>query len=137
MLIISFLLGLSFIPFCTICEFKIRRFCGMLKFANNENEQKLQNITPYMRWEIGSDQWYRCASCWNILNPSTFELDHIRPTCDEVNNTRKNLQLLCRLCHGIKTAHVDRPIWLTLNRKKKKHVNKIHLKVDTQSAFHA
>ena len=119
--ILIFFMGIFFLPMCTFCTFKIHKLCGFLKFTSEDNDHKSQKITPRMKWEIGFDQSYKCATCWRTLNPSTFELDHILPQCGEINNKRKNLQLLCRLCHGIKTSTIDRPFWLIMNKKKSKN----------------
>lgn len=48
----------------------------------------------------------RCAHCGNYIRPEDIvEVDHIKPRSEGGNDSYKNLQLLHRHCHDVKTAN--------------------------------
>lgn len=52
---------------------------------------------------VGARQKWRCATC-NILLPSSYEVDHVKPLWDGGPNCfETNAQALCPTCHATKT----------------------------------
>lgn len=68
----------------------------------NTPTSKLRKVSDQLKKIVASQQHWNCLKCKNILD-ATYEVDHIIALEDGGNNDIKNLQALCRNCHGKKT----------------------------------
>ena len=68
----------------------------------NTPTSKLRKVSDQLKKIVASQQHWNCRKCKNILD-ATYEVDHIIALEDGGNNDIKNLQALCRNCHGKKT----------------------------------
>ena len=68
----------------------------------NTPTSKLRKVSDQLKKIVASQQHWNCRKCKNILD-ATYEVDHILALEDGGNNDIKNLQALCRNCHGKKT----------------------------------
>ena len=70
---------------------------------NGEKGKKVKrNVSEQMKKYVAANQEWKCLECKNILDAS-YEVDHIIPLYKGGDNDSKNLQALCRNCHGSKT----------------------------------
>lgn len=69
--------------------------------------------------------WFRaegnCRSCKVKIAPGHEEYDHILPTALGGKATLANCQVLCRACHGVKTAKEDVPRIRKADRQRRYH----------------
>jgi len=69
--------------------------------------------------------WFRaegkCRSCGVKIAPGGEEYDHILPTALGGKATLANCQVLCRACHGVKTAKEDIPRIRKADRQRRYH----------------
>ena len=71
-------------------------------YLPNTPTSKLRKVSDQLKKIVASQQHWNCMKCKNILD-ATYEVDHILALEDGGNNDIKNLQALCRNCHGKKT----------------------------------
>lgn len=71
-------------------------------YPQNTPTSKLRKVSDQLKKIVASQQHWNCRKCKNILD-ATYEVDHILALEDGGNNDIKNLQALCRNCHGKKT----------------------------------
>ena len=69
---------------------------------SNTPTSKLRKVSDQLKKIVASQQLWNCKKCKNVLD-ATYEVDHIIALEDGGNNDIKNLQALCRNCHGKKT----------------------------------
>ena len=62
-----------------------------------------RRVSGHQKKYVASRQKWKCNSCNELLDYS-YEVDHIIPLYQGGNNHIKNLQALCRNCHGKKTV---------------------------------
>jgi 5-methylcytosine-specific restriction protein A len=69
--------------------------------------------------------WFRaegkCRECKVKIAPGGEEYDHILPTALGGKATLANCQVLCRACHGVKTAKEDIPRIRKSDRQRRYH----------------
>jgi 5-methylcytosine-specific restriction protein A len=69
--------------------------------------------------------WFRaegkCRECKVKIAPGGEEYDHILPTALGGKATLANCQVLCRACHGVKTAKEDIPRIRKADRQRRYH----------------
>ncbi len=63
-----------------------------------------RNVTTLEKKVVAANQKWKCMKCNQLLD-ATYEVDHIVPICKGGDNGVKNLQALCRNCHGKKTIY--------------------------------
>ena len=63
----------------------------------------VRNVPESVKKYVAANQYWKCKKCNNLLD-ETYEIDHIIALEDNGSNNLKNLQALCRNCHGKKTA---------------------------------
>jgi hypothetical protein len=69
-------------------------------FFNPKGKQvKRQAIQPKMRAQIVKEQFNKCNQCKADLSKIQFEINHIQAVCNGGQNTRANLEALCKSCH--------------------------------------
>jgi hypothetical protein len=61
-----------------------------------------RKVSDSLKKYVAANQKWKCNMCNNLLD-ATYEVDHIRPLYKGGSNDFKNLQALCRNCHGKKT----------------------------------
>lgn len=65
----------------------------------------------------------RCASCTMPIPPGKgWDIDHIIPLALGGSDTTENMQILCRPCHGTKTAKRDVPAITKAERATARHL---------------
>lgn len=77
------------------------------------------------RIRIACKQKYCCIGekCQGtVLLPPVWELDHILPLCDGGSNEEDNVQMICSICHALKTQS-ERIRFRALERKHKYEIN--------------
>ncbi len=73
------------------------------KFTNiNKPRSKKRNVGESIKKYVASHQQWKCNDCKQMLD-ATYEIDHIRALYKGGSNDIRNLQALCRNCHGRKT----------------------------------
>jgi hypothetical protein len=65
--------------------------------------KSVRNVSESVKKYVAANQYWKCKKCNNLLD-ETYEIDHIIALEDNGSNNLKNLQALCRNCHGKKTA---------------------------------
>ena len=73
-----------------------------MTYPPNTPTSKIRKVSDQLKKIVASQQRWNCRKCKNILD-ATYEVDHIIALEDGGNNDIKNLQALCRNCHGKKT----------------------------------
>jgi 5-methylcytosine-specific restriction protein A len=64
-----------------------------------------------------------CQACgWRLTPGTRWEVDHILPRALGGRDSPENLQVLCRACHGGKTARQDLPALAKTRRLKARHL---------------
>ncbi|NLD14479.1 MAG: HNH endonuclease [Gammaproteobacteria bacterium] len=53
---------------------------------------------------VWTEQKGQCAACGTLGRPDQQELDHVHPIHLGGDDSRNNLQMLCKKCHASKTA---------------------------------
>lgn len=61
-----------------------------------------RSVSETKKKRVASEQAWRCAGCAQTLS-HVFEVDHVTPLFAGGDNSERNLQALCRECHGKKT----------------------------------
>ena len=79
--------------------------CRILATKKKNEERKRLGSTA--RFYIAFKQGYKCARCLCTLDPRALDIDHIVSIAHGGTNDRKNLQAMCKNCHGIKTFEED------------------------------
>lgn len=74
-----------------------------------------KSISTIIIKQLLYNQLYKCNTCKCML-PPTYQIDHITPWSETMNNSIENLQALCPNCHAVKTVSDT----LRLNEIKKK-----------------
>jgi 5-methylcytosine-specific restriction protein A len=65
----------------------------------------------------------RCASCTMPIPPGKgWDIDHIIPLALGGSDTTENMQILCKPCHGTKTARRDVPAIAKAERARAHHL---------------
>ena len=70
---------------------------GNCNRSDNYRERALQD-------EVSNYGWYTCPQCGGKFRKSDMEADHIVPHSKGGDNSRGNLQLICRHCNRSKGA---------------------------------
>ena len=70
--------------------------------VNNRKKKTKRYVGESLKKYVAAGQGWKCKDCIQILDAS-YEIDHIIPLYKGGNNDIKNLQALCRNCHGRKT----------------------------------
>lgn len=70
---------------------------GVTSRNDNYRERALQD-------EVSNHGWYICPKCGGKFRKSDMEADHIIPHSKGGDNSRGNLQLICRHCNRSKGA---------------------------------
>ena len=65
----------------------------------------------------------RCEECTAKLFPGNVQYDHVIPDGLGGEPTLTNCMVLCRACHGLKTAKTDVPAIARAKRREARHVN--------------
>ena len=73
-----------------------------MTYLPNTPTSKIRKVSDQLKKIVASQQRWNCKKCKNILD-ATYEVDHIIALEDGGSNDIKNLQALCRNCHGKKT----------------------------------
>lgn len=68
----------------------------------NSGKNNRRSVSDSTKKIVASSQSWKCNKCIETLD-YTYEIDHIIPLYKGGNNDIKNLQALCRNCHGKKT----------------------------------
>jgi len=84
---------------------------------------KRQRIPSELRLQIAAKQCWTCRHCGDLLQ-STFEVDHIVPLHLGGSNETSNLQVLCCMCHALKSQ--KERIALVMKRCDATHCNATH-----------
>ena len=70
------------------------------KYTHKHHKRR---VSGHQKKYVASRQKWKCNNCNELLDYS-YEVDHIIPLYQGGNNHIKNLQALCRNCHGKKTV---------------------------------
>lgn len=62
-----------------------------------------RSVSETKKKRVAAEQAWRCAGCASTLS-HVFEVDHKTPLFAGGDNSERNLQALCRECHGKKTV---------------------------------
>lgn len=62
-----------------------------------------RSVTSLQKRIVAAKQKWRCGMCDKLLN-AWYEVDHIQPLHQGGSNGMRNLQALCRDCHGLKST---------------------------------
>jgi len=73
-------------------------------YQGNNFVNKKRRVSESTKKYIASMQKWICNNCSKLLDAS-YEIDHKIPLYKGGNNNIKNLQALCRNCHGMKTIN--------------------------------
>lgn len=65
---------------------------------------KIRKVSEQLKKSVAANQRWLCAICGELLQ-ATYEVDHILALENGGDNNVKNLQALCRNCHGKKTMN--------------------------------
>jgi hypothetical protein len=69
---------------------------------------KRLKISSKMRLEMFFKANNQCQSCQAKIHPGhKWELDHIIPLAMGGADTKQNMQILCKICHNLKTYNKD------------------------------
>lgn len=71
--------------------------------SNSINNRYKRNVSQKLKKVVASAQEWKCHKCYQLLD-ANYEIDHIIPLYMGGDNTKNNLQALCRNCHGHKTT---------------------------------
>ena len=77
------------------------------------------NKTKLQAWKRANGQ---CQKCDVELKEGNIHYDHITPCGNGGNNSLDNCMVLCRSCHGVKTASKDMPSIAKTKRIERKHL---------------
>jgi 5-methylcytosine-specific restriction endonuclease McrA len=66
------------------------------------NKEEKRHVNGYMKRIVAVEQQWKCIKCKEYLDVA-YEIDHIIPINKGGSNQKRNLQALCRKCHGNKT----------------------------------
>lgn len=84
---------------------------GMLAYRAFRTPKR-PKISPFLRWELGAKQAFKCRLCQALLQAAS-EVDHIIPRMHGGSDDDSNLQVLCCNCHGEK-SRLERKKFLNL-----------------------
>ncbi len=51
--------------------------------------------------------WYKCVKCGKNFRKGDMDIDHILPKCLGEDNSRENLQCICKHCNRSKQADIS------------------------------
>ena len=81
-------------------EFKNQSFGTLiLDLMNSFYKAKRVQFPKELVKEILESQSHTCIDCKSTLQNNKYEVDHKRPLANGGNNSRDNLQILCKSCH--------------------------------------
>ena len=84
---------------------------------------KRSNLSPKARLSLFLTSCGTCQSCQSKIHPGQkWEIDHIIPLALGGDNSLKNLQILCKICHTLKTNRQDLTIIAKVKRLQTKHL---------------
>ena len=82
-----------------------------------------KNLSTTQRLTLFLAAQGHCQSCGWRLHPGTrWEVDHIIPVALGGTESPHNLQVLCKACHGAKTARRDAPALSKAKRMRARHL---------------
>ena len=76
---------------------------GNIARAIKDAEKLSRKTSKKFRWHVAFRHKYKCAHCKELLDPDSFDVDHVEELQDGGEDEMKNLQCLCCCCHAKKT----------------------------------
>lgn len=84
------------------------RVIGGISNAVKQDKKKSRAVSRKYRWHIAYRQGYKCAHCKQLLEPDSYDIDHVEELQDGGADEIANLQALCCCCHAKKTRSYHR-----------------------------
>lgn len=81
----------------------------ILGMVHDEDDEMLSRDyrSTSIRNSDGNNGWYRCVKCGRSFRLSDMDADHIVPKSKGGDNSRANLQLICKHCNRSKGADTN------------------------------
>lgn len=71
---------------------------------NAKRQARSTGAARRLRETLRQVEWYQCAACLCRHHWSELEVDHVVPLMRGGTDQPGNLQVLCRMCHRVKTS---------------------------------